>query len=259
MRCHGTSLWQCRKRQNKRSRKCNFLEWLSLWMSTDGSSPSHAHSGELLSGAIYSILDAKSSFWQIRLDVASCHYATFTNPFSRIKFLRITFSNNTASEVLWRAMEQISAGYSCAIIVDCIIVGGKSVKSMTKIWKKCWNVPDRSSSGSIQTSANSGWKRWAVSGMCWSKQKSQLSVKRHLQRTKQHFWLMINDILIWNYFIQSKPELLAPFCPLLHKDVVWSWMQQLQDAFHKLKKCVTSTPVVPYHEVQKPVTSITRT
>ena len=78
-----------------------------------------------MSGAtIFSVLDAKSSFWQVRLDDASSLRKTFT-PYGRFRFLKMPFGICTASEVFQRAMEQIFAGNPCAIIVDDIIIGGK--------------------------------------------------------------------------------------------------------------------------------------
>ncbi|KAL7861807.1 hypothetical protein SRHO_G00132480 [Serrasalmus rhombeus] len=49
-------------------------------------------------------------------------------PTERFKFNRMPFGINTASEVFQRAMEQIFAGYPCAIIVDDIIISGTDAK-----------------------------------------------------------------------------------------------------------------------------------
>ncbi|XP_039462577.1 uncharacterized protein LOC120436178 [Oreochromis aureus] len=90
-----------------------------------------------MSGAtIFSVLDAKSSFWQIKLDPASSLLTTFATPFGRFKFLRMPFGINTASEVFQRAMEQIFMGYPCAVIVDDILVGGKGIEEHDKNLKK---------------------------------------------------------------------------------------------------------------------------
>lgn len=76
-----------------------------------------------MSGAtVFSVLDAKISFWQIKLDDASSFHTTFATPLGRFKFLRMHCGINTASEVFQRAMEQIFAGYPCAIIVDDVII-----------------------------------------------------------------------------------------------------------------------------------------
>jgi len=68
--------------------------------------------------ALFSVLDAKSSFWQIKLDHESSMLTTFSTPFGRYRFLRIPFGTSSASEVLQCSMEPLFAGYPCAIIVD---------------------------------------------------------------------------------------------------------------------------------------------
>ncbi|RXN25465.1 dynein heavy chain axonemal [Labeo rohita] len=59
-----------------------------------------------MSGAtVFSVLDAKNSFWQIRLDRKSSMMTTFSTPFGRYRFLHMPFGINSASEVFQRSME----------------------------------------------------------------------------------------------------------------------------------------------------------
>lgn len=76
-----------------------------------------------MSGAtVFSVLDAKNSFWQIRLDKKSSMLRTFSTPFGRYRFLRMPFGINSASDVFQRSMEQLFAGYPCSVIVADIII-----------------------------------------------------------------------------------------------------------------------------------------
>ena len=77
---------------------------------------------------VFSVLDAKSSFWQIPLDQQSSYLTTFATPFGRFRFLRMPFGISSASEVFQRTMEQLFVGLPCAIIVDDILVYGKDVE-----------------------------------------------------------------------------------------------------------------------------------
>ena len=83
---------------------------------------------QMPNSTVFSVLDAKCSFWQISLDHKSSMLTTFSSPFGRFRFLRMPYGINSASEVFQRAMEQIFAGYPCAVIVDDIIIGGKDDK-----------------------------------------------------------------------------------------------------------------------------------
>lgn len=77
---------------------------------------------------IFSVLDAKNKFWQISLDHKSSLLTTFSTPFGQYRFLKMPFGINSASEVFQHSMEQIFAGYPCAVIVDDVLVGGCTVK-----------------------------------------------------------------------------------------------------------------------------------
>ncbi|CAI5693955.1 unnamed protein product [Oreochromis niloticus] len=85
---------------------------------------------------VFSVLDAKCSFWQITLDHKSSMLMTFSSPFGRFRFLRMPYGINSASEVFQRAMEQIFAGYPCAVIVDDIIIGGRDMKEHEALHKQ---------------------------------------------------------------------------------------------------------------------------
>ena len=73
---------------------------------------------------VFSTLDAKAGFWQIRLDKKSSMRTTCSTPFGRYIFLRMPFGINAASEVFQQAMEHLFEGYPCTIIVDNILVWG---------------------------------------------------------------------------------------------------------------------------------------
>ena len=67
---------------------------------------------------VFSTLDARSGFWQIKLNYESSLLTTFSSPFGRYRFLCMPFDITSASEVFQRAMEELIAGYPCAMIVD---------------------------------------------------------------------------------------------------------------------------------------------
>ena len=75
---------------------------------------------------VFSKLDAKSGFWHIKLDEKSSYYTTFNTPFGRYRFIKMPYGITSGSEVFQRAMEQLMEGFPCKIIVDDIIVFGKT-------------------------------------------------------------------------------------------------------------------------------------
>lgn len=67
----------------------------------------------------------------------------------------------------------------------------------------------------------------------------------------QRFLGMVNYL---GKYIQNLSEIAAPLRQLTHKDAAWSWFQQHQEAFDRLKTCLSSPPVLAYYDVKEPVT-----
>lgn len=215
-----------------------------------------------MSGAtVFSVLDAKSSFWQIRLDRKSSMMTTFSTPFGRYRFLRMPFGINSASEVFQRSMEQLFSGYPCAIIVDDIIVGGRNAAEHNINLKRVLNrarevklklnpvkckfrLDQVSYVGHIFTSGGlkaDPSKTKAISEMPAPKDVPAL----------QRFLGMVNYL---GKFIPNLSDIAAPLRKLTHKETAWCWYHQHQSAFETLKSCLSTPPVLAYYNVKKPVT-----
>lgn len=215
-----------------------------------------------MSGAtVFSVLDAKSSFWQIKLDQVSSFLTTFATPFGRYRYLRMPYSINAASEVFQRSMEQIFAGLPCAIIVDDIIVGGKHLKEHDENLQK---VLDRARKVRLRLNPQKcrfQLKEVSYVGHVFTEQglKSDPAKIQAItdipppqdKAALQRFLGMINYL---GKFIPNHSNIAAPLHQLLHKDIAWTWTDQQQNAFDTLKQCVTSPPVLRYYDVQTPVT-----
>ena len=55
----------------------------------------------------FSILDAKSGFWQLKLDEESSPLCTFNTPIGRYRFTRLPFGVKCAPEIFQRTMAQM--------------------------------------------------------------------------------------------------------------------------------------------------------
>ena len=54
-----------------------------------------------LSGkTIFTVIDMKDGYWHVKLSDESSYYCTFNTPWGRKRFLRMTFSISSASEVM---------------------------------------------------------------------------------------------------------------------------------------------------------------
>ena len=77
----------------------------------------------------FSVLDASSGFWHVKLDYESSKLTTFNTSFGRYRFLRPPFGISSASEVFQRKMnlsfEDIAG---TEVIVDDILVWGETIQ-----------------------------------------------------------------------------------------------------------------------------------
>lgn len=186
---------------------------------------------------VFSVLDAKSSFWQIPLGEASSKLTTFATPFGRFRFLRMPFGINSASEVFQRAMEQLFTGYPCAIMVDDILVYGLDLaehdsnfkiiqdgarKTKLKFNPKCkFRVSEVTYVGHVFTSE--GLKPDPKKTAAINELPAPTDVN-----SLQHFLGMVNYL---GKFIPNLSELVSPLRQLTHKDTAWARYQQHQQVF----------------------------
>ena len=79
----------------------------------------------LSNAKVFSILDAKDGFWQVKLDEESSYLTTFWTPFGRYRWLRMPFGISTAPEEFQRRQYELFEGLpGVTVIVDHILVYG---------------------------------------------------------------------------------------------------------------------------------------
>ncbi|UYV83482.1 K02A2.6-like [Cordylochernes scorpioides] len=75
---------------------------------------------------IFTVIDAKDGFWQVKLDSQSSDLTTFWTPFGRYKWLRMPFGISAAPEEFQRRLHEVIEGLEgVEVIADDILVFGK--------------------------------------------------------------------------------------------------------------------------------------
>ena len=62
---------------------------------------------EMPEAKVFSVLDATSGYWQIKLDEDSSKLCTFNTPFGRYRFTRLPFRIKSAPDVFQKKMSQV--------------------------------------------------------------------------------------------------------------------------------------------------------
>jgi len=78
---------------------------------------------QLSKAKVFSVLDAKDGFWQVKLDEPSSYLTTFWTPFGRYRWLRMPFGISSAPEEFQRWQHEITEGLQGVyVIADDILV-----------------------------------------------------------------------------------------------------------------------------------------
>ncbi len=209
---------------------------------------------------LFSTLDAKSSFWQIRLDNESSLKTTFCTPYGRFKFLRLPFGIKSASEVYQRAMEQLFAGFPCAIVVDDILVWGATIEehdtNLCKVLNRCQEINMKLNLSKCHFRVDSvRYVGHEITSKGLKPDSEKVKAIKDMpapsdQAGVQRFLGVLNYL---HKFIKNMSAKTAPLRELLHKDVAFIWGESQNHAFNILKNDLCSAPILKYFDPSKPV------
>ena len=93
---------------------------------------------------IFSVLDAKNSFWQISLDDESRKLTCFSTTFGRYVFNVLPYGVTVGSEVYQQKVEELFKDVPCMLIVDDILVWGSDEqhhdRKLKKVLDRCSEI-----------------------------------------------------------------------------------------------------------------------
>ena len=168
------------------------------------------------------------------------------------------FGITSASEVFQRAMEELFAGYPCAIIVDDLLVWGEGTAdhdvNVKKVLERAREVGMKLSPKKCKFRLNqvSYVGHQFTNGGLKPDEAKVAAVKEMPTpdgpEALRRFLGMINYL---HKFISNFSEKTAPLRKLLRNDVHWSWEPAQQQAFNTLKADISQPPVLRYVDASK--------
>ena len=209
---------------------------------------------------VFSTLDAKAGFWQIKLDKQSSLRTTFSTPFGRYRFLRMPFGINTASEVFQQAMERLFEGSPCAIIVDDILIWGATEEehdeNLRKVLDRARQIGMKLNLSKCKFRARSVsfvGHRFTEEGLKPDTEKTDAIRKMPPPENPAALLRFLGMTNYLSKFIKDYSEKTAKLRELLHNDVVWNWTEAHQQAYDSLKEQLVNPPVLKFFDSTKRV------
>ena len=209
----------------------------------------------------FSVLDAKSGYWNIVLDEESQLLTTFNTPFGRFCFKRLPFGLISSQDVFQKRIDQTFEGLTGVVgIADDIVVFGKSEQDHDKNLEAALN---RTESAGLKLNATKcvvKKKRVKFYGHYLSEQglesdpeKIRAIQEMPVPKSASELQTLLGMANYLSKFTPNLATLTAPLRDLTRQDVEYLWQPHHQKAFDELKSVISSPAALAYFDGRKPV------
>jgi hypothetical protein len=216
-----------------------------------------------LSGAKYfSIFDARSGYWSIKLSEESSLLTTFNTPFGRYKFNRLPFGVKSAQDEFQRRIDEVYEGVNGVdTIVDDIIVYGNTTEEHDQNVR---SMLQRSRERGVKLNPDKvqfrvdkvGYFGHVLSeaGIEADPKKVSAIVDMEPPKDKSELQTIMGMVNYLSKFASNLSSITAPMRSLLKQDVEYVWDAAQKEAFDNMKTVISNTPVLAYYDNAMPIT-----
>ena len=202
----------------------------------------------------------------MELDEESSRLTTFQTPWGRYRWHRMPFGITPAPELFQMKLDQNLEGHRGVFkIADDILITGQGDTAVEADQDHDRNLKallDRCRERNIKVNMSKfTFKCTDVQfiGHCLTKDglkpdpaKVQAILKMKKPDDLVSVKRLIGMVKYLSKFLVDLSQICEPIRRLTHKNVPWSWGNEQNDAFEKIKKAVTSAPVLKYFDTSKP-------
>ena len=215
----------------------------------------------LQDSAVYSVLDANSGYFQIKLTERSSELTTFNTPFGRYRYLRLPMGIRCAAEVFQRQMSTaLSDIEGVEIVVDDILVHGRNQKEhderLIKVLERARKLNLKLNSEKSQiskTEVEYVGHKITPEGLKLTDERIRAISNMKVPENIQDLETVLGMVAYVAKFIPRLSDLCEPL-RAMKKAEEWDWGPAQQDALSKIKETLTSDTVLRYYDVGKPIT-----
>ncbi|UYV79187.1 K02A2.6-like [Cordylochernes scorpioides] len=217
---------------------------------------------------IFTVIDAKDGFWQVKLDSQSSDLTTFWTPFGRYKWLRMPFGISAAPEEFQRRLHEVIEGLEgVEVIADDILVFGKGNTTEDairdhniKLKQLLMRARERNlkfNKDKIRLCSNHvNYMGHILSDEGLRPDPGKVEAIKAMSRpqNEREIQQYLGCINYLTKFLPRLSEVVQPLRVLTQKCMSWSWSEPQEQAFMLSKELVTQAPVLKYFDPSLPVT-----
>ena len=217
-------------------------------------------SAELHGSKFFTLMDAKSGYWQVKLSDKSSYITTFNTPWGKYRFLRLPFGLKVASDVFQERLNSIlqHATGVTGIADDCLINGSTQEahdKNLLYLLHLARLNNLKFNAKKIQfrtTDCKFFGQMLTPDGIKIDPDKINAIVSMERPNNKhelESYLGMVNYLKRHSYELT---RLTRPFASLMQKHAIFSWQSQHEDAFNEIKQVISNAPVLAFYDVHAP-------
>ena len=223
---------------------------------------------KLSNAKIFTVLDAKDGFHQVRLDEASSYLTTFWTPFGRYRYCRLPFGISSAPEEYQRRMHDVLDGLEgVEVIADDILVYGCGTTEEEYIRDhdiKLRALLERARERNLKLNKKKLKLRLQEvpymghlltnKGMLPDPTKIQAVQEMKRPENKKAVQRLLGVVNYLSRYLPKLSDAAEPLRRLTEKESIFHWQSQQEDSFCTVKKLVTSSPILKFYDVNEEVT-----
>lgn len=222
---------------------------------------------ELGKAKIFSTVDAKKGFWQIKLSETSSNLTTFWTPFARYRWLRMPFGISPAPEIFKNKMCEILNGLEgIELLADDILIigyGDDKKEALENHNKNLENLLIRLKAHNCKLNLDK---------LCLCKDKVKfyghvltdqglkpdenkiLAIKNFPEpKNKNDLHRFLGMITYLSRYVKNLSSEIQQLRRLLRENVEWNWSEMEKQEFENIKNLLTSNITLKYFEKNKPI------
>lgn len=216
-----------------------------------------------MSGAkFFTKLDARSGYWQLKLDEPSSFLTTFNTPFGRYRFNRLPFGLNCAQDIFQRKMDELIEGLNgVTTLIDDTVVTGTTREEHDANLKA---VLERATEKNLKLNPEKlivgaqeieyFGHRITAEGLKPDEKKVKAIQDMPPPVDKKELQTILGMITYLSKFAPHMSDLTKPMRDLLKEESEFIWDEQQQTALQNIKNELTKHPVLSYFDPKKEVT-----
>lgn len=217
-------------------------------------------SAELHGSKFFTLMDAKSGYWQVKLNKRSSFITTFNTPWGKYRFLRLPFGLKVSSDVFQERLDSIlnQAKGITGIADDCLVTGSTSQDHDTNLLvllhlARANNLKFNPKKVQFKTSQCRFFGQMITpDGVQIDPDKVDAIQNMPQPTNKQELESYLGMINYLKRHSYELTRLTRPFVNLMKKHAIFSWESQHESAFQQIKQIIAKAPILCFFDVNAP-------